>query len=405
MLRSIAWRNLWRNPRRTLLTAATMALAVAFCIFMSSASAGFMHNLHEAVVDRSLGHLQIHHPDYPETMSPYDVVPDADSVVARLQEDPDVRTVAPRVQAFGMYAGKGDEASTGALVGVDPMAEAGLTKVNERLLEGVWLEGGRQAVVGYRLAKKLGLSLNSDLLVVTHALDGSIGNQNYKTVGIFKTGNIALDEGAMIPLKAAQELLVLGSGVHEVVIVGHTMGSLLDIQMRAKERWPGLSTRAWYEIAPDVQQMEILSEASMLFFILAIIGVATFIILNTLLMSVYERTREFGLLAAMGLKPRKVIHLVLAESAMLAGLAAAMGVCLGLMGHWYLSSVGLPMEVSEGEGFVLSGVALDPVLRGILTPGAVLMPVLTVLVVSTVGGLWPAWRAGRLEAVDALSQE
>ena len=137
----------------------------------------------------------------------------------------------------------------------------------------------------------------------------------------------------------------------------------------------------------------------------AIIGVAAFIILNTLLMSVYERTREFGLLGAMGLKPRRVIYLVLAESAMLASMAAAMGVLLGLAGHWYLASIGLPMEVSEGEGFVLSGVALDPVLRGILTLKGVIIPVVTVLIVSLLGGIWPAWRAGRLDPVTALGQE
>ncbi len=405
MLRSMAWRNLWRNPRRTLLTALTMALAVAFCIFMNSMSAGFLLNMHEAVVDRSLGHLQIHHPDYPETMSPYDVVPEADKVVANLQDNPDVRTVAPRAQAFAMYAGAGDEASTGMLVGVDPAAEAGLTRIHERLIEGAWLKGGRQAAVGHRLAKKLGLSVNDDLLVVTNALDGSIGNQTYKIVGIFKTGNIALDEGAMLPLRAAQELLALGSGVHEVVIVGHTIDSLLEMQAATQKAWPDLSTRSWYEIAPDVQQMETLSQASMLFFILAIIGVATFIILNTLLMSVYERTREFGLLGAMGLKPKKIIHLILAESAMLAGLSAVLGTGLGLLGHWYLASVGLPMEISEGEGFVLSGVALDPVVRGILTAQGVWVPVLTVMTVSLLGGIWPAWRAGRLDPVDALSQE
>ena len=283
MLASIAWRNLWRNPRRTLLTALTMAMAVAFCIFINSASAGFLQNMHQAVVDRSLGHLQIHHPDYPETMSPYDVVPDAAAVVEALLGDPLVRTVAPRVQAFGLYAGAGDEATSGMLVGVDPKAEAGLTHIDERIEGGRWLEGGQEAVIGYRLAKKLDLKVGADLLVVTNALDGSIGNQSYKTVGVYKTGNIALDEGVMLPVVAAQELLALENGVHEVVVVGHTIDTLLELQERTKARWADLSARAWYEIAPDVQQMEVLSEASMLFFVFAIIGVAAFIILNTLL--------------------------------------------------------------------------------------------------------------------------
>ena len=160
--------------------------------------------------------------------------------------------------------------------------------------------------------------------------------------------------------------------------------------------------RTWYEISPETKQMEYLGWVSSAFFMFAIIGVSAFIIINTLFMSVYERTQELGLLASLGLRPMRVIGLVLAESSLLALISAGSGFLLGMLGHYYLATQGLLMEVKEGQGFVINGVALDPIVRGNLTPEAVWAPILAVIFVSVVGGLWPAWRASRLDPVIAL---
>ena len=402
MVLSMAWRNLWRNPRRTLLTALTMALSVAFCIFMNSVTAGFMKNMRDAVVDRNLGHLQLHHKDYPETMSPYDVVPRASDVIEILKADPEVTNVAPRIQSFAMFSGPDKDAATGAFIGVDPEAEATLTRMNERVLKGRWLKDDAEAILGHRLADKLNLDVGGELLVVVSSLDGSIGNQVYPVVGIYESGNMLLDQGAMLPLAKAQEIIALPDGVHELVVLTRGVGSISPVQERTRSRRPGIAVRTWYEISPETKQMEYLGWVSSAFFMFAIIGVSAFIIINTLLMSVYERTQELGLLASLGLRPMRVIGLVLAESSLLALISAGSGFLLGMLGHYYLATQGLLMEVKEGQGFVINGVALDPIVRGNLTPEAVWAPILAVIFVSVVGGLWPAWRASRLDPVIAL---
>jgi ABC-type lipoprotein release transport system permease subunit len=405
ILLTIAWRNLWRNRTRTILTALTMGLGVAFCIFMNSWVGGFLKVMHEATVERNLGHLQIHHKDYPETMNPYDVVPNAGAVIDALRADPDIEVVAPRIQAFAMYAGADNEAASGSFVGVDVAAEAALTEMNKRVIDGRWLSAKGETVIGHTLADKLDLKVGGKLLVVVNSLDGSIGNQVYPVVGIYKVGTVERDAGAMFSLETAQELFVMGDGVHELVVLARSEHILAQVQERAQKDRADLAVRTWYEISPETKQMEDITLISSLVFVIIIMMLTGFMIINTLLMSVYERTRELGLLASMGLPPKSVMRLILIESGLLGLISSAVGLGLGLLGHLLLITKGIPMEVKEGEGFVLNGVVLDPVIHGHLDLIQVVIPLVVVIIVSLLAGIWPARRAVKLDPVTALAQE
>ena len=405
ILLTIAWRNLWRNRTRTILTALTMGLGVAFCIFMNSWVGGFLSVMHEATVDRNLGHLQIHHKDYPETMNPYDVVPNAGRVIEALRADPDIKVVAPRIQAFAMYAGAGDDAASGSFVGADITAEASLTEMNKRIVDGRWLGAKGEALIGHTLADKLDLKVGGKLLVVVNSLDGSIGNQVYPVVGIYKVGTVERDAGAMFSLETAQELFVMGDGVHELVVLTRDERALAQVQERAQKGRSELAVRTWYEISPETKQMEDITRVSSFVFVIIIMLLTGFMIINTLLMSVYERTRELGLLASMGLPPISVMKLILVESGLLGLISSGIGLGLGMLGHLLLITKGIPMEVKEGEGFVLNGVVLDPVIHGHLEIIQVMIPLIVVIIVSLLAGIWPARRAVKLDPVIALAQE
>ena len=406
MILSIAWRNLWRHRRRTLLTASSMAVSLALCIVLGGFTSGFMELLRAAVVDRSIGHVQIHHPDYPTSASPYDTVADADTVLANLKALPSVDRVAGRIQGFALFGGRGEEASTGMFMGVDPVGEAALTGMDERLVSGAWLDDGTPgAVIGERLAKSLDLAVGGELLVVTNALDGSIGDRVYPVLGVYKTDNIGLDEGAVLTLAAAQELLVLEDAIHEIVVVTHDADTIDQELPAITAAAPDLAVRPWWEVSPETVEMLGLTGVTTGFFAVIILGIAAFIIINTLLMSVYERTRELGVLAAIGTRPRQIVSMILAESALLAGLSAALGLALGLSGTAWLASSGLRLDVGDGASFTIAGVALDPVVHAQLTADNVLIPLFTLGFVAVIGGLWPAVRAARLDPVTAIRQE
>jgi ABC-type lipoprotein release transport system permease subunit len=405
MLTQIAWRNLWRNKRRTVLTALTMGLGVAFCIWMASYMGGFMKVMRGATVDRNIGHIQINHQDYPETQNPYDVVPKAQSIIEALGQNTQVKTVAPRVQAYAMFAGDDDKAAPGKLIGVDIAAEAKMTEFDQRIEDGTWLKAPGQAVIGRELADKTNIKVGGKLLVVGTALDGSIANQVYPVVGIYSTGNVAVDGGAVLPLATAQELLVLDGGVHEVVVVTHDFSRIEKTKADLASQWNELSVRSWSEIAPDLVQMEGMISASSLIMVGIIMFLTGFMIINTLLMSVYERTREFGLLISLGLQPPKIIQMILLESGLLGLVSCLFGLALGWCAHMGMVHIGFPLEVEDGKGFVFNGVTLDPVVYGSLDPGALVLPLMAVMITALLGGIWPAMRASRLDPVVALAQE
>ena len=406
MILSMAWRNLWRHRRRTLLTAATMAVSLGVCIILGGFTGGFMESLRVAIVDRQLGHLQIHHPDYPTSGSPYDTVANAHEVLARLRALPEVDRVAARIQGFALFGGEGEDASTGMFMGVDPAGEAAVTGMHDRLIAGVWLDPATPGVViGERLAKTLDLAVGGELLVVTNALDGSIGDRVYPVLGIYRTTNVSIDEGAVLTLTAAQELMVLDDAIHEIVVVTREPDTIAESVETIAAAAPGLAVRAWWDVSPETVEMLSLQGVTTGFFAVIILGIAAFIIINTLLMSVYERTRELGVLAAIGMRPTQIVQMILAESALLAALSAGLGLAVGLAGDVYLATWGMRLDVGDGNGFTIAGVSLDPVVRAAVTPDTIIIPLVTLGVVAVTGGLWPAVRAARLDPVTAIRQE
>lgn len=405
MILSLAWRNLWRHRRRTLITVLTMAVSVAGCIGLSAWVGGFSGMIQSAIVDRQVGHFQVHHADYPTTMNPYDTVPDADAVLASLRGQDNVKLAAPRVTGFGLFAGEGEEANTGGFTGVDPAVEAQLTGLDERLVEGTWLQDKGTTVVGKQLAESLDLSVGGELLVVTNALDGSFGDRIFTIVGISEAGNVALDQGAFLSIADAQDLLAMGDTVHELVVITHDIKGVDGTVAAAQAALPGLAIRPWYDVAPEAVEAQGMQDATLVIFSIVILGLAAFIIINTLLMSIYERTRELGVLNAVGMRPRQIVTMVLAESVMLGTLSAIVGVGMGFAMAWYLAEYGIRLDIGDGKPIQIGSVLLDPLIKGTMDPKVFVAPTLLLYVTATIGGLWPAIRASRLDPVTAMRQE
>jgi len=405
VIRVMAWRNLWRHKRRTLLTASSMAASVAVCIAMSGITAGFLEAMRVAVVDRQVGHVQVHDPDYPTTLAPSDTVADASAVLDRLRASDGVTAAAPRVHAFGMFAA-GKHTATGSLLGVDPRSEAALSAMDDRVTVGGWLDDEDAVVVGYRLARDLRVQVGDSVRILSRSASGFPRQVSLPVAGIYRTTNLALDDGAVVPLAVAQDLLRLQDAIHEIVVLTDDPDTI-DARLPALARAAGPSAlvRPWWDIAPDVVSMLAMQGATVGLFALVIIGIAAFIIINTLLMSVYERTRELGILAAVGTRPGQIVGLVLSESFLLAVLSGLLGLAGGLLADLYLAKVGLNLAVAEGEGFQLGGVVLDPRIHAVVTADTVLIPLGALFLVGVVGGLWPALHAARLDPITAIRSE
>ena len=413
LLFRLAWRNLWRHGRRTLITAAAMGLGVALCLSMMSLVDGMMTNMRSVMVEQQLGQVQVFNPAYPGKEVMYDTL--SEGLLAKVDGAEGVRTVTPRL--FGGALVGTEEGSTGArLLGVLPEREQAQTGLAEHIIEGRYLSGpeAREGPVGPGLVDKLELKVGQQLTFMTQAADGSIGNDEYEVVGIFRNGNAPMEKaGIYLPLARLQELLVLPEQVHQLTVVGEDPYGELALKEAVisalgsppSEGDGAALVQTWQESSPETAQMLAMSQGSGAFMLVIVFAVASVGVLNTMLMSVFERTRELGIIQALGLKPRSVVLLVVAESFWLGLVSAAGGMVLGGLIDLWMMTQGVDFSSSNGEGMESMGVLFDPVFYGEVHLYQFVVTGVSVILVSILASLWPAFRASRLEPVVAMRQE
>ena len=403
----MAWRNLWRHSRRSLLTATMMAVGVAMSMSMLTLIEGMYGTMREVVITRQLAHVQVHDADYVGKRSLYDAIGDADAAVAALDATPGVVGVAPRLMGNALVGS--DTKTTGVqLFGVDPERELAVRPLDERIVDGGWLDRDGTIVLGRKLAATLEVGVGDEVVAFTQAADGSLGNELYEVVGLVSAGSPQVDRfGAFTTLDDLRTLLALPDQVHELAVVGEgdaedVVAPLAEAVRRAIP--DDLAVRPWWEVSPstaDLLAMQDVSTGVTLVFVYLIVAVG---VVNTMLMSVFERTREFGLLRAVGVRPLELVRLVMLESVLLAAVSVTGGALIGGALDAWMVLVGLEVAVG-GEGFEVASMQFDPVIYGKVTPASVWMPVLAVFLVAVAAAVWPAVRAARLVPVEALRTE
>jgi ABC-type lipoprotein release transport system permease subunit len=406
---SVAWRNLWRQKRRSLITAFAMATGVALCMTIIAVTDGMYSDMFEIMVEQQLGHVQVHHPDYPKKKLLFDTLSDRDALIEQLEGLEGTTAVSPMLASYALVGG--ETKSTGArLVGIDPARDGQVSPLKSRVNEGVYLadEAAHQILLGHLLAEELGVTLGDEVVAVTSAADGSTGNDLYTIVGLYKSGDVAMDKsGGYLHIDDAEELLYLPDQAHGITLLTQSH-DLVDEYALAVHGSIGADTvqvQAWWDASPSTAQLMSMRDATAFFMLSIVFGVAAFGVINTMLMSVFERTREMGVLRALGLRPGKLVWLIVLESFFLAAVAATIGLVLGGLLDWYLVVHGLDFSGAAPDGFSFEGVMLDPVMKAEVRPMGIILTVVCVFGVSILASLWPAWRAARLQPVTAIRSE
>lgn len=403
---TVAWRNLWRHRRRSLITATAMAVGVAMCMATMCFQDGMFDLMFDVMVEQQLGHAQVHHPAYPGKRVLQDTVPHADATLAALEAVPGTEAVAGRLQGFALLGGA-DKTTGALLVGLDPARERRVSKIEGRVRAGRFLADAAagEIVLGEKLAEELRVGVGGEVVAVTQSADGSLGNALYTVVGTARTGNAQLDRGgAWLHLADAQSLLVLPDEVHAVTVLT-TDADAVDAWVARARAAVGSDTvevQSWSEASPQSAQMLAMQDFAAVIVLGIVFGAAGFGVLNTMMMSVFERTRELGVLKALGLRPARMVALVLVESVLLATLSAAIGLTLGGLLDAWLVTKGLDFSASLEDGFSMSGIVIDPVVKGTVHADTIVEIVAALYVVSLLASLWPGVRAARLEPVAAL---
>jgi putative ABC transport system permease protein len=400
MLR-VAFRNIFRQKRRSLLT----FLTILFGFVLSSLTIGVTFGTFNGVVDSftrtNLGHIQIHEKDYLDRPALYRTVDDIPRIGRLLGGLPEVEAWAPRCYAAGL-ASLGDRTSGVQVIGIDPDRENGASRFDQKIKEGRSFRPGssKEAILGTGLAKYLKARPGDEVVVVSQAADGSIANDAFRFVGLLDSGNVESDRSAFyLPLQTAQELFVLDGRAHEIIVVARRLDQVdaLAGRITAGLHNSGLSVLTWKEYARSFYQYMMRdrrSHRTMTYIVLMIVAIG---VLNTILMAVLERRREYGLLKAVGTKPRHIFGLILLEANFLALLAVAAGSVLALAINGYLAVHGFRYV----QDFTFAGMQFSRVYSAINFQ-VFAVPALTILVFTSLVAFFPALRASRLEPARTM---
>lgn len=401
MILKIAFRNIFRQKRRTILTA--LAMIVGF--MLSSVFIGWSDGIYSNIIDmftrNRIGHIQVHQEGYLDRPSLYKNIADYASIGETIQNNDGVEAWSPRLYAAGLGS-VGEKSTAVRVVGIDIMREQKATKFSQKVIEGRPFEeiALNEAVIGKRLAKILKAEIGSDFVIFSQAADGSIANDLYKIVGIAESGDNITDRmTCYLNLAAAQELFVLDGRIHEFVVIvsnpNHVGSVTTTIEDTLKDT--SLTVSPWQEIAKsfyNAMQTDKQGDAIGRFVIILIVAMG---VLNTVLMSVLERTREYGLMRAVGTKPGQIFWLVLCEVVIIAIISIIIGAMIGTIINYLLSIYGITFS----EGFTYGGMKFDK-LHAEVNIRTLIIPAFTVMFSALLVSLYPAIKAARILPAKAM---
>ena len=408
----IGWRNLGRNRKRTVLTALGLAVGFFAVVFIIGWSQGLMTEMVESATSLINGQIEIHDADYRPDRSLYDTIGgrDGTDVAALLQAidgDASVVAAAPRVYAGGLVS-SGQATSAGMFMGIDPTRELALTRFLDPLVEGrLPVAGQNELVIGVEMLRQLSVGLDDELVVVAPGADGSMANDLYTLVGVFRSGLVELDVTFVVmPIGDLQALLVLPPGrIHEVAVatadpwIAETTAIRLGQVLTSVDR---IEVLPWTTLNPAMVDYVALGEALYFFIIIIVFGIALFGVANAMLMATFERRREFAVMLALGATPRAVTAVVLYEALALGVLSLTLGsaITFPLM-VWFHAA---PPDMSWIAGDVtLMGALLTPSLRVEYNVPFWIMSAGALFVTTLLAALYPAWQAARVPPADTLS--
>lgn len=401
MMFKIAWRNLWRNRRRTLLVISSIVVGISATLVYDTFGRGMMLQMLNNQINTHYSHIQVHKKGYNDNKIVGNYIANQDSIVKILKSDENVLHYSRRTLVYGLikYASN----SSGIyLVGVEPEKERFITVIQKNLVRGKYItEGKNEIVISAKLADKLEVDTGNNIVVMVNTLDGPIGMESFVISGIYRSPNSEFDKMYVyIPLKSSQELLGLGDNIHEFAILAKDKQNIKEIEQRLES---GLSTN--YEVLNYKELIPVMAiyldmyDEMMLTFYL-IIGIAVmFGSSNAMLMSVMERIREFGVLMSLGMRNRKIFRMILLEALILGFIGTITGFIIGYLVYLPLSSSGIDFSFYAES---LEKWGTGSIMYPVLEIGSILNSILVVPVAVLIGAIYAARRAIKLQPTEAL---
>ncbi len=399
----LAWRNLWRNHRRTFIMLSAISIGVWAMIFMIALMRGMVEDMLRDGIAVLPGHVQVHHRDFLDDPSVSNVVPLADSEIAAAMQQAGIERWGSRVRVPAVVSSERESRGV-TLLGVDPARERGLTFVDYEAVEGRFIVAidDRGIVIGRKLAETLETELGKRIVLMSQSPDNEIVDRGFRIVGLFEAEMESLEESWVFAGKqTAQRLLRIDDRVTEVFALGDDYRNTDVIYEKVSSAIDAdAAVQRWTEIDTYLGTMMGVMDGFVLVWVIVVFLALSFGLVNTLVMAVFERVREIGLMLALGMQPRSILGQIIIESMLLLAIGLAIGNVLAWAAVKPLES-GIDISIVS-DGMEMMGVS--GMLYPKLVPGDVILANVVVLILGFVASLSPAWRASRYEPVEAITK-
>jgi len=404
MLIKIAWRNVWRQRRRTNLIAIAMGVIMALLVFYDGFIVGFEQAIYGNAIRLMGGNIQVHALGYNEASSRTPLLPmeNPDAVVLAAEAHPDVVSATKRINTGGMVTNR-EGAFSVTIVGLEAEKEIQVSPIAQNISAGRFLhpDDGDLIVIGQGLATAMDIEVGDRVTMVANTKHEQTRQRTMTVLGIYDVGVPSIEKNQIyLSLNEAQQLFDLNRQVTEVVVTLDQIGQEPGVVQEINARQPGYEVDTWMTGIPEFKRVMEMDRIVMAIFGVIMLGIAAIGILNLLMMAIFERTREIGVLGALGLKPRQITALFLLEGILIGVMGAVLGAVLGTMINGLFSYYGIDYsqfaDITEYTALISGKVYTQ------LVPFKVLQHALTVTIIAAIAAFYPAREASRREPAEAL---
>lgn len=403
ILFQLAWRNLWRNHRRTMIMLAAIVLGTWAMIFMTALMRGMVTEMVKDGISAMPGHIQVHHENYRDDPSIANLIQISDAELTAEFDAANFRLWASRVRVPAVITSERESRGV-TLLGIDPAHERDLTFVSYDEVEGRFLNAPDDTgvVIGRKLAETLETRIGKRIVLMSQDPNNEIADRGFRVVGLFDANVEAFEENYVFAGKATlQKMLHIEDRVSELVVVGEDYRNVESAFEKVSALIDGRAeVRRWTEVDPYLGTMLKVMDGFVLVWIVVIFLALSFGLVNTLVMAVFERVREIGLMLALGMRPIIILGQIIAESLMLLALGLLMGTVLAWATVQPMKG-GVDLSI-VGEGMEMWG--MSSVLTPELLVSDVILANVVVLVLGFIASLSPAWRAAHYEPIEAITK-
>jgi ABC-type lipoprotein release transport system permease subunit len=395
----LAWRNLWRNPRRTLITLLVVSVGLWSILVFAVLLQAWSASSRDTTIRLMTGEGQIHAAAYLDDPTAAHAMAMPSGKLAQLLTSPEVSAHAPRVRVNAIVRSEYKTLPI-TLAGVAPRAERAVSDIPDHIAQGSYLTGPEDGgiVLGRNLAKRLKTRLGKRVVVMAQDTQGRLAERAFQVTGLFAASEQAEDEFAFTGLATAQHLTGLGGEISEIAFDARDDAALPSLISQLKAAAPGLDIQSWKTLAPLSYAVSTFFNEFIMMWLWMMFALMAIGIINTQLMAVFERLREFALLRALGMRPRLVLSEVALESTLLIGIGVAIGIVLAILTTFAFAG-GLNLGfLGRGAEALGAGRILYPK----VDPGGFALYSAIVWVAGIAAALWPAWRASRVSPVEAM---